>query len=138
MVTTEPRHGGMYNPTSIPPHVALASEMTNIRIQVISLAQVQKYQTETLVATLKSEIDKRVWDSGNITGSGLCEIMALYQSESSSLVDNRILLVDHQLKLIQQSFFELASGTANGDEQPRLMITRERNEKIFECKYLPV
>ena len=120
LVTTEPTHGVMDKATGIPPYVGLASKIKEILSQTIILAQVQKEQETTLVAALESAIDNKAWDSGNITGSRLREILDSYQFQSSKLVDVRLKSVDTQLKLIQESFFELASG--GGNEQPHQII----------------
>ena len=136
LVTIDPTHGVMDKATGIPPHVGLASKIKEILSQTIILAQVQKEQETTLVAALESAIDNKAWDSGNITGSRLREILDSYQSQSSKLVDVRLQSVDTQLKLIQESFFELTSG--RGNEQPRRIIPIIRdntNTKICSNVY---
>lgn len=109
-VTTLPTDGVMDKPTGIPPHVEHAAQMKEILSQVISICEIQKEQTSTLVSTIEKAIDEKAYDSGNITGSRLREILASHQSESTNLVDDRLLAMDGRLKTIQESFYDLASG----------------------------
>ena len=122
LVSTAPTNVVMNKPTGIPPHVELATQMKEVLSHVISLAQIQKDQTSTLVSTIEKAIDEKAYDSGNITGSRLREILASYQSESANLVDSRLLSVDDKLKKIQESFYQFASG--NEDRQ---MINSQQN-----------
>ena len=100
----------MDKPTGIPPHVKHDAQMKEILSQVISICEIQKEQTSTLVSTIEKAIDEKAYDSGNITGSRLREILASHQSESTNLVDDRLLAMDGRLKTIQESFYDLASG----------------------------
>ena len=52
LVTTAPTNGVMNKPTGIPPHIELATQMKEILSHVISLAEIQKDQTSSLVSTI--------------------------------------------------------------------------------------
>ena len=70
----------------------------------------KKKQTSTLVSTIEKAIDEKAYDSGNITGSRLREILASHQSKSANLVDGRLLAMNDRLKTIQESFYNFAIG----------------------------
>ena len=83
--------------------------MKEIISQLISLVEIQKDQTSTLVSTIEKVMDEKVYTSDNITGSRLLEIITSHQAESVSLVDSRSVDVDDRLKKIQELFYQLAS-----------------------------
>ena len=59
LVTTVPTNGVMDKPTGIPPHVEHAAQMKEILSQVISICEIQKEQTSTLLSTVEKAIDDK-------------------------------------------------------------------------------
>ena len=114
LVTTTATKGVIDTPTGIPPHVEHAIQMKEILTQVISLCEIQKEPTATLVSTVEEAIDKKVYDSDNINSSRLCEILADHQAKSSGIVNGRLLVMNERLKSIQESFHSIASGSEQG------------------------
>ena len=64
-----------------------------------------------MVSTIEEAIDKKAYDSGNITGSRLCEILDDHQAKSSELVDGRLQAMNERLKSVQEEFHDIASGS---------------------------
>ena len=101
----------MDTPTDIPPYVKHATQMKEILTQIISLCEIQKEQIANLVSAIEEAINKEAYNSSNITGSQLHEILADHQAKSSDLVDGRLLVMNERLKSIQESFHNIASGS---------------------------
>ena len=68
LVTIEPTIVVMETATGIPPYIEMAVQMKELMDQMSSLALIQRDQTATLVAAIEHAIDKKAYDSGNITG----------------------------------------------------------------------
>jgi hypothetical protein len=107
LVTTQPTPGVMATPTGIPPHVELASQLQEILTNVGSLVSNFSEQTTRISEVVKTAIDEKAWESGQVTGTRLREILATFQVESMDAVNSR-------LDSIRTEFQRVAAGRGDG------------------------
>ena len=93
-MTTESVAGAMEKSTGVPPHIELATQMSEILQQLTLLAQVQHSQASTLVATIEKAIDEKACDSGSIAGSRMNEALSQHQLDIARIINNRLASVD--------------------------------------------
>ena len=74
-VTIEPTEGVMVNPTGIPPHIGLATQLKDILATLSKLVGCFQSQSETLIESVEKALEKKSWENGHITGSRLKEIL---------------------------------------------------------------
>jgi hypothetical protein len=113
LVTTDPTPGVMATPTGIPPHVELASQLKEILNNVSELVVNIRDQTARITETVKTAIDEKSWDSGQVTGTRLREILATFQEESMGAVNTR-------LDGIRAEFQRVAAGGGGAEEEDNL------------------
>ena len=90
LVTTKPTPGVMTMPTGIPPHVELASQLKEILSNVSEMVVNLRDQTGRIAEAVKTAIDEKSWDSGQVTGTRLREILATFQEESMGAMNARL------------------------------------------------
>jgi hypothetical protein len=108
LVTTAPTEGVMATPTGIPPHVELASQLKEILQTVTEVVCSLKDQTARIIEVVKTTIDEKSWDSGQVTGSRLREILATFHEEAMGAVNSR-------LDGIVAEFQRISGGVDGGD-----------------------
>jgi hypothetical protein len=108
LVTTDPTPGIMAMVTGIPPHVELACQLKEILDNALELVVNIRDQTSRITEAVKTAIDEKSWDSGQVTGTRLREILATFQEESMGAVNAR-------LDGIRAEFQRVAAGGGGAD-----------------------
>ena len=87
LVTTAPTPGVMTVATGIPPHIGLATQLKDILATLSKLVCGFEQQSENLISALEKALDEKAWDSGNVTGSRLKEILDAFHGSVNKNLD---------------------------------------------------
>jgi hypothetical protein len=96
LVTLDPTPMVMTTPTGVPPHIELASMMSQVLDLTTELMSSLRLQTGELIANVQKAIEEKAWESGHITGSRLKEMLEKFQGDQLTKIDSRLLDMQNQ------------------------------------------
>ena len=123
LVTTDPMEGAMDQTYGVPPHVKHALQLADLCEKMVTLMEGEKERNKELVKTVNEVIEKKLWESGHVSGERFKNMLDEYKAESIGKISDR-------MEEIKKIVNELSKKQTSNNSDDDVSVPEDDNNEL--------